>query len=93
MANRVDPSIAGFNGRGLMHVPEKHALGLDPRVESGSPGRTVVRRQGHASTVESTAFPLDLGSLSDPRSRENAVAREQGTAQVLSFIISVSFVH
>jgi hypothetical protein len=26
------------------HVPAKHALGLDPRVESGSPRRTVVRQ-------------------------------------------------
>ena len=25
MANRVDPSIAGFNGRGLKHVPAKQA--------------------------------------------------------------------
>ena|SRR5438034_4870978 len=41
---------------GLTHVPAKHALGLDPRVESRSPGRTFVRRQGHASTLESMAF-------------------------------------
>ena len=34
-------------------------------VESGSPGRTVVRRQGHASTLESTAFSVHVGSPSD----------------------------
>jgi predicted neuraminidase len=38
-----------------------------------------VRRQGHASTLESTAFPVDMGSPSDPISTENAVA--QGSSQ------------
>ena len=33
-----------------------------------------VRRQGHASTVESTAFSVDIGSLREPISMENAVA-------------------
>ena len=37
--------------RGLKHVPAKW-----------SP----VRRQGHASTLESTAFPVHMGSPSDP---------------------------
>jgi hypothetical protein len=32
-----------------------------------------VRRQGHASTVESTAFPVDTGSRSEPVSTGNAV--------------------
>jgi len=31
-----------------------------------------VRRQGHASTVESTAFPVDIGSRSEPISTGNA---------------------
>jgi antitoxin ParD1/3/4 len=36
-----------------------------------------VRRQGHASTVESTAFPVDMGSPSDPISTENAVVEQR----------------
>ena len=50
---------AAISGRTLKHVPAK----WNP-----------VRRQGHASTVESTAFPVDMGSPSDPISTENAVA-------------------
>ena len=52
----------------LAHVPAKHALGLDPRVESGSPTRTCAKS-------ESTAFSIHMGSLGDPIWMENAVAR------------------
>jgi hypothetical protein len=43
------------------HVPAKHVLGLDPRVD-------LVRRQVHAPTRGSTALPGDITSLSDPGS-------------------------
>src|SRR3954468_12356171 len=36
-------------------------------------GWNPVRGQGHAPNVESTAFPVDMGSPSDPVSTENAV--------------------
>jgi hypothetical protein len=39
----------------LAHVPAKHALGLDPRVDP-------VRRQGHAPILESTALSGHMGS-------------------------------
>jgi hypothetical protein len=52
----------------LAHIPAKHSLGLDPRVDP-------VRRQGHAPTRESTALPGDIGSLSEPISPGSAVVR------------------
>jgi hypothetical protein len=36
-----------------------------------------VRRQGHAPTLESTAFSVHMGSPSDPISTESAVARDR----------------
>src|SRR5258708_37513044 len=54
----IDISIDERKPEGLEHVPAK----WNP-----------VRRQGHASTVESTAFSVDMGSRSDPISTENAV--------------------
>ena len=35
-----DQLQSGTTAVGIAHVPAKHALGLDPRVESGSPTRT-----------------------------------------------------
>jgi hypothetical protein len=53
--------------RRLAHVPAK----WDP-----------VRRQGHAPTRESTAFPGDIGSLGDPISPGNAVAAGNNQARL-----------
>jgi hypothetical protein len=52
----------------LAHVPAKHALGLDPKVESGSP-------TGTCAKSESAAFSIHMGSLGDPIWMENAVGR------------------
>jgi hypothetical protein len=52
--------------RGTLHSAAKACPGeVDP-----------VRRQGHASTEESTAFSADIGSLSEPISTENAAGLE-----------------
>jgi hypothetical protein len=40
----AEQGIVGCDRVRLAHVPAKHAPGLDPRVESGSPRRTVVRQ-------------------------------------------------
>jgi hypothetical protein len=77
----VDAGLSnGFRFRGIGQITDspmrRRATKACPgEVESGSQRRTVVRRQGHASTVESTAFPVDMGSPSDPISTENAADR------------------
>jgi glucosamine--fructose-6-phosphate aminotransferase (isomerizing) len=52
-----------------------------------------VRRQGHASTVESTAFSVDMGSPSDPISTENAVVVPAADHPVLTPIVMIHRFH
>src|SRR4051794_31208036 len=54
------PEPAAGPGEVLAHAPAK----WNP-----------LRRQGHAPTLESTAFAVDMGPLSDPIPTANAVAR------------------
>jgi NAD(P)-dependent dehydrogenase (short-subunit alcohol dehydrogenase family) len=63
----VDATIARF---GRIDVPAHVPAKWKP-----------VRRQGHAPIVESTAFPVHLGSLNDPRWTGNAVVNNAGIAR------------
>jgi TRAP-type C4-dicarboxylate transport system permease large subunit/TRAP-type C4-dicarboxylate transport system permease small subunit len=72
-----EPQSAPGNLSALKHVPAK----WNP-----------VRRQGHASTVESTAFPIDFGSQCEPKSTENVVGEHQGAGLIGSAVVAFGLI-